>query len=48
MLGPLFKLDALSLAFWPCVLFVDLLAIGLASITGSLVAWPSCWFSRSA
>ena len=37
MLGPLFKLDAISLAFWPCVLLVDLLAIALALFTGSLV-----------
>jgi hypothetical protein len=36
MLGPLFKFDTLSLAFWPCVLLVDLLAIGLALVTGSL------------
>jgi hypothetical protein len=38
MLGPLFKLDAVSLLFWPCVLLVDLLAIGLALFTASLAA----------
>ena len=38
MAGPLFKLDAVSLAFWPCVLLVDLLAIGLALVTASLTA----------
>lgn len=38
LLGPLFKLDELTLLFWPCVLLVDLLAIGLAVVTGSLVA----------
>jgi hypothetical protein len=38
MLGPLFKLEAVSLAFWPCVLLVDLLAIGLAVVTASLAA----------
>lgn len=36
LLGPVFKLDTLSLAFWPCVLLVDLLAIGLALITASV------------
>lgn len=38
MLIPLFKLEALTLVFWPCVLLVDLLAIGLALITASLAA----------
>jgi hypothetical protein len=38
MLGPLFKLDAISLLFWPCLLLVDVLAIGLAMITASLAA----------
>ena len=38
MLGPLFKFDAVSLLFWPCVLLVDLLAIGLALFTASLAA----------
>lgn len=36
LLGPILKLDQLTLAFWPCVLLVDLLAIGLALVTGSL------------
>ena len=35
---PLFKLPELSLLFWPCVLLVDLLAIGLALVTASLAA----------
>lgn len=38
LLLPLFKLDALSLLFWPCVLLVDLLAIGLALLTASIAA----------
>ena len=38
MLLPLFKLEALSLMFWPCVLLIDLLAIGLALITASVAA----------
>ena len=38
MLLPLFKLEALSLIFWPCVLLVDLLAIGLALVTASIAA----------
>lgn len=38
MLGPLFKLDAVSLLFWPCVLLVDLIAIALAFVTASLTA----------
>ncbi len=38
MLGPLFKLDALSMLFWPCVLLVDAIAIALAFFTASLAA----------
>ncbi len=38
MLLPLFKLDALSVVFWPCMLLVDLLAIALAAVTASLAA----------
>ena len=38
MLGPLFKLDDVSFALWPCVLLVDLIAIALALFTGSLMA----------
>ncbi len=38
MLLPLFKLDALSIIFWPCVLAVDLIAIALAVITASIAA----------
>ncbi len=38
MLIPLFRLEELSVLFWPCVLLVDLLAIGLAMLTASLVA----------
>ncbi len=38
MLGPLFKLDAVSLLLWPCILLVDLIAIGLALLTASLTA----------
>ncbi len=38
LLLPLFKLEALSLLFWPCVLIVDLLAIALAVITASIAA----------
>ncbi|MBL9203154.1 MAG: DUF2339 domain-containing protein [Opitutaceae bacterium] len=37
-LGPLLKLDGLSLAFWPCVLLIDLVAVGLALVSASLVA----------
>jgi hypothetical protein len=36
MLGPLFKLDAVSLLLWPSVLLVDLIAIALALLTASL------------
>ena len=38
LLLPLFKLESLSLLFWPCVLLVDLLAIGLAVVTASIAA----------
>lgn len=36
--GPLVKLSALSLIFWPCVLLIDLIAIALALFTASLVS----------
>lgn len=35
---PLFKLDEVSLLLWPCILVIDLIAIGLALISASLVA----------
>jgi uncharacterized membrane protein len=38
LLLPMFRLDALSLVFWPCVLAIDLLAIVLALFTGSVAA----------
>ncbi|MGH7945114.1 MAG: DUF2339 domain-containing protein [Opitutaceae bacterium] len=38
MLGPFFRLDAVPFVLWPCVLLVDLLAIGLAVFTGSIIA----------
>lgn len=38
LLIPLFRLEELSLLFWPVVLLVDLLAIGLALLTSSLAA----------
>jgi hypothetical protein len=38
MLVTLFKLETASIALWPCVLLVDLLAIGLAVFSGSLIA----------
>ena len=38
MLGPLLKLETLSLTFWPAVLLVDLIAVGLALVTASLAA----------
>lgn len=38
MMLPLFKLDAVSLLYWPCVLLIDLLAIGLALASASLTA----------
>ena len=38
MLVPFFKLDAVSFGLWPCVLLVDLLAIGLAVFSGSIIA----------
>lgn len=37
MLAPFFKLDVVPFALWPCVLLVDLLAIGLAVVTGSVL-----------
>ena len=36
LLGPMLKLDTLSLAFWPCVLLVDLLAIAFAWFAAAL------------
>ncbi len=38
LLIPLFKLDDPSFLFWPVVLLIDALAVGLALLTGSLVA----------
>ena len=38
MLGPLFKLTAVSLLLWPFVLLLDLVVIGLAWLSASLVA----------
>jgi uncharacterized membrane protein len=38
MMAPFFKLDAVSFGLWPCVLLVDLLAIGLAFFSGSIIA----------
>lgn len=38
LLVPMFKLDVVSLALWPCILLVDLLAVGAAVFTGSLAA----------
>lgn len=38
LLIPLFKLEELSLLFWPCVLLIDTLAIGLALLTATLTA----------
>jgi hypothetical protein len=38
MLVPLFRLDEVSLVFWPCVLLVDALAIVVALATASLAA----------
>ncbi len=38
MLGPLLKLDDISQLLWPAVLLVDLIAIGLAVVTGSILA----------
>lgn len=37
MLGPLARLDGVSLLFWPAVLLIDLIAIGLAAVTLSVV-----------
>ena len=36
LLGPILKLEHLTLGFWPCVLLVDLLAIGVALVTASV------------
>ncbi len=38
MLGPLLKLDVLSLLFWPAVLLLDIVAVALALIVGSVAA----------
>jgi uncharacterized membrane protein len=38
MLIPLSQLDATSFLFWPAILLVDLLAIGLAALSASLLA----------
>jgi hypothetical protein len=38
MLLPMFKVDAVSFVLWPCVLVVDLLAIGLAIFSGAVFA----------
>ena len=38
MLGPIFKLEAVSLLIWPAILLVDVLAIGLAVLSASLAA----------
>ena len=38
MLIPLFKLATVSILIWPVILLVDLLAIGLAIVTASLVS----------
>ncbi len=38
LLVPMFKLDVVSLALWPCILLVDLLAVAAAVFTGSLAA----------
>ena len=38
MLIPVLKLDTVSFALWPCVLLIDLLAIGLAVFSQSLLA----------
>ncbi|HEX2854632.1 MAG TPA: DUF2339 domain-containing protein [Opitutaceae bacterium] len=38
MLGPLVKLEAVSILLWPCILLVDLVAIGLALLSASLAA----------
>ncbi len=38
VLIPLIKSEIVSLLVWPCVLLIDLLAIGLAVLTGSLLS----------
>ncbi|HYD85234.1 MAG TPA: DUF2339 domain-containing protein, partial [Opitutus sp.] len=38
LLIPLFKLDEISLLFWPAVLLLDALAVALALLSGSLIA----------
>ena len=38
VLIPLIKSEVVSLLVWPCVLLIDLLAIGLAVLTGSLLS----------
>ncbi|MBU6399631.1 MAG: DUF2339 domain-containing protein [Verrucomicrobia bacterium] len=38
VLLPIFKLEAVSLTVWPVILLVDVLAIGLAVVTASLLA----------
>ena len=38
MMAPIFKLTEVSLFLWPCVLLIDLLAIGLAVLTASLLS----------
>lgn len=38
MLLPIFKLETVSLLMWPAILLVDLIAIGLAVISASLVS----------
>jgi uncharacterized membrane protein len=38
MLLPMFKVEAVSFALWPCVLAVDLLAIGFAVFSGAIIA----------
>lgn len=37
MLGPLFKLESASFLLWPAMLLVDLLAIALAVLTGTIL-----------
>jgi uncharacterized membrane protein len=38
MLGPLLKTEDVSLLFWPAVLLIDALAVGLALVTASVAA----------
>lgn len=44
MLIPLFRLAEISLLFWPCVLLIDALAIGVALFTASLVTVATVLF----